>query len=260
MRGELIPVPVPGADALMAVQANGRAWAALKPMCDSLGIDFSRQLRKLKGRSWATVVQRSTVANDGRTREMVFVDSRTIPMWLAIIDEHRVAEEAKPKLIAYQREAAEALDAYFNQRVSNVPAVNQFDVLRAAIDQIEAAQREASEAKALAQRTEARLDGIEGRHDWLSALAYSKIHGLHTSEAPDCPTEGHRAREDPAQSLRGRQQVSELDLGPGPSRAPTLSDFEPTPIVAYEIATGGVTSMFLGAPQQSLVGCPTAYP
>src|SRR5258705_4325466 len=152
-------------------------------MCDSLGIDFSGQLQKLKGRSWATVVQRSTVANDGRTREMVFVDSRPIPMWLANIDEHRVAEEAKPKLIAYQCEAAEALDAYFNQRVSNVPAVNQFDVLRAAIDQIEAAQREASEAKALAQRTEARLDGIEGRHDWLSALAYSKIHGLHTSVA-----------------------------------------------------------------------------
>jgi hypothetical protein len=193
MRAQLIPVPVPGADALMAVQANGRAWAALKPMCDSLGIDFSRQLRKLKGRSWATVVQRSTVANDGRTREMVFVDSRTIPMWLATIDEHRVTEEAKPKLIAYQREAAEALDAYFNQRVSNVPAVNQFDVLRAAIDQIEAAQREASEAKEIATKTEARLDAIEARHDWFAALGYARHVGITDTSLPAMSRLGRRA-------------------------------------------------------------------
>jgi hypothetical protein len=182
MSTDLVHVPVPGADDLMAVQDGDRGLAALKPMCDSLGIDFSRQLRKLKGRSWATVVQRSTVAGDGRTRDMVFVDSRTIPMWLATIDENRVAEEAKPKLITYQREAADALDAYFNQRITSaVPAVNQFDVLRAAIDQIEAAQREASEAKALAAKTEARLDAIEGKHDWFSAVAYARLHDLPTN-------------------------------------------------------------------------------
>lgn len=181
MSTNLVHVPVPGADDLMATQEDGRSLAALKPMCDSLGVAYSSQLQKLRSRSWATVLLRDTVASDGRVRQMVFVDSRTIPMWLATIDENRVADEARVKLVAYQREAADALDAYFNARVSAPPAVNQFDVLRAAIDQIEAAQREATEAKAIAAKTEARLDAIEGKHDWFSAVAYARLHELPTS-------------------------------------------------------------------------------
>lgn len=181
MTADLVPVPVPGADDLMAAQFDGHQWAALKPMCDSLGISLPAQLRKLERRSWATVAQRATVAGDGRTRDMTLIDADTIPMWLATIDENRVADEAKPKLIAYQREARDALAAYFNKRTVHAPSVNQFDVLRAAIDQIEAAQREAEEAKAIATRTEARLDAIEGKHDWFSAIAYARLNDLPTS-------------------------------------------------------------------------------
>lgn len=180
MSANLVPVPVPGADDLMAMQANGREWAALKPMCDSLGIDTWTQQRKLNSKSWATTSIMTVVASDGKTREMVMLDSRSIPMWLATIDEGRVAAEARPKLIAYQREAADALDAYFNGRTVAAPAMNQLDVLRAAIDQIEAAQRDAADAKAIAQRTDERLAAIEGKHDWLSALAYARINELPT--------------------------------------------------------------------------------
>lgn len=182
MTAELVRVPVPGADDLMAMQANGNQWAALKPMCDSLGIDTWSQQRRLNGRSWATTAVMTVVAADGKQREMVMIDRASIPMWLATIDERRVAAEARPKLIAYQREAAAALDAYFNQRAVDVPPVNQFDVLRAAIDQIEAAQREAAEAKAIAERNEARLDSIEGNHGWLTALGYARVKGLPTYE------------------------------------------------------------------------------
>lgn len=181
MSADLVRVPVPGADDLMAAQFDGREWASLRHMCDSLGIDYVTQLRKLKGRSWATVGQKPMVATDGKVREMALVDSKTIPMWLATIDENRVAEEARPKLIAYQREARDALDSYFNKRLVAAPAVNQFDVLRAAIDQIEAAQRQAEEAKAIAVKTEARLDAIEGKHDWFSAIAYARLHDLPTN-------------------------------------------------------------------------------
>lgn len=30
-------------------------------------------------------------------------------------------------------------------------------------------------------RTEARLDALEGRHDWLSALGFARLYGLNTS-------------------------------------------------------------------------------
>ena len=180
MNGDLVPVPVPGADNLMAAQFDGHRWASLRHMCDSLGVDYSTQLRKLRSRSWAIVGQMPTVAGDGKTRDMVMLDRRSIPMWLATIDENRVAPEARQTLIAYQREAGDALDAYFNGRAVTAPAMNQLDVLRAAIDQIEAAQRDAADAKAIAQRTDERLAAIEGKHDWLSALAYARINELPT--------------------------------------------------------------------------------
>jgi hypothetical protein len=178
----LVPVPVPGADAPMqAAQINGRAFVAFRPLCDSLGVDPDTQAKKLRGRSWATTVLSTVVAADGRDREMLMVDRRTLTMWLATLDERRIAAAARPRVIAYQAEAADALDAYFNERSVVAPSVNQFDVLRAAIDQIEAAQREAEEAKAIAVKTEARLDAIEGKHDWFSAVAYARLNGLQTS-------------------------------------------------------------------------------
>ncbi|GAS95518.1 putative prophage antirepressor [Mycolicibacterium canariasense] len=179
MTTELVCVPVPGADDLMATEFNGNQWAALKPMCETLGIDYSAQLKRLKGRSWAVMAVTTMTAGDGKNYQTTVIDRSTIPMWLATIDERRVADDARSQLVAYQREAAAALDAYFNQRAA-APAMNQLDVLRAALDQIEAAQRDAADAKAIAQRTDDRLAAIEGRHDWLSALAYARINGLPT--------------------------------------------------------------------------------
>lgn len=177
MSAELVHVPVPGADDLLAIQAEGREWAALKPMCETLGIDFATQLRKLRSRSWAVVGQRPITAADGKTYQTAVVDADTIPMWLATIDENRVAEDARPKLIAYQREARQALASYFNQRTS-APALNQLDVLSAALDQIEAAQREAQQARQIAAKTDARLDAIEAKHDWFSALGFARYAGI----------------------------------------------------------------------------------
>ena len=80
-------------------------------------------------------------------------------------------------------------------------SMNQFDVLRAAIDQIEIAQRTATEAKEIAQRTDARLDAIEGRHDWFAALGYAKVYGLDTS-AQFLSKFGKRAAKTPAAERR----------------------------------------------------------
>lgn len=55
-----------------------------------VGIDTQAQTRRLNRSSWATVALRGTVAADGKLREMVMVDSATIPMWLATIDQRRV--------------------------------------------------------------------------------------------------------------------------------------------------------------------------
>lgn len=178
---ELIHVPIAGADAIQATVLGGEPFVALKPMCEAMGIDVDGQRRKLDQAEWARTELISVRDAAGRTQRMVGVHADSIPMWLATITPSRVAATARPVLTAYQREAARALRDYFYRGVAVQPAnLTQLDVLRAALDQIEAAQRDAAEAKAIARRTDDRLAAIEGRHDWLSALAYARQSGLPT--------------------------------------------------------------------------------
>lgn len=116
MNNQLVSIPVPGAGSpIMAVQHDGTEWAAVRPICDALGIDSKSQRAKLHGKNWATGVIITSVGADGKSREMYMVDRRTLTMWLATIDTNRVSEAARPTLEAYQLEAANALDSYFHK-------------------------------------------------------------------------------------------------------------------------------------------------
>lgn len=193
MSTELATIAVPGASApILAARFGGTPWVALKPMCEALGIDYSSQLQKLKRRSWATVGQKATVAEDGKTREMVMIDRRTLGMWLATIDENRVVPSAAPTIRAYQAQAADALDSYFAHGAAIAP-VNQFDALRAMIDQIESAERTASEAKALSVDNGARIDAIEGQHGWYAALGYARLHKIENTSTQYLSKVGRQA-------------------------------------------------------------------
>lgn len=191
----LATIPVPGTDAqLFAAQIDGRPMVALKPMCEALGIDVDSQRRKLQSKSWAVAVMSTATGADGKSYQMTMIDRRTMTMWLATIDESRVSEDARPKVVAFQSEAADALDAYFSAGVAvNPSSLSTFDILRAQIDQLETAQRTADEAKALAVKTEARLDAIEGRHDWFSALGYARLNGIKNTSTQHLNKMGRQA-------------------------------------------------------------------
>jgi hypothetical protein len=179
---------------MYAAQVDGQPMAALKPMCDAIGLSYAAQYRKLQSRSWATIALTATVASDGKIRDMVMIDRRTMTMWLATIDESRVNEDARKRVISFQSEAADALDAYFSAGVAvNPSSLSTFDILRAQIDQLETAQRTADEAKALAVKTEARLDAIEGRHDWFSALGYARLNGIKNTSTQNLNKMGRQA-------------------------------------------------------------------
>ena len=170
----LTPIPVPGTDQpLLATEVNGAPMVAFRPLCEALGIAADSQLVKLKGRSWARTTLSVVRHSDGRNREMTFIDRRTMTMWLATLNENRVSDDARPTVIAYQSDAADALDAHFHGHHEVQPR-NQFDVMRAMVDSIESAQRSADEAKAIASNVDDRLTAIEGRHDWYAALGYAR--------------------------------------------------------------------------------------
>ncbi|WP_047888618.1 phage antirepressor N-terminal domain-containing protein [Rhodococcus sp. ARP2] len=125
----LVTIPVPTTDSpLTAAQIDGEAKVSLRHACDTVGIDYSRQLQKLKNKSWARVGIMPTHDTTGRIQQMAMIDRRTFTMWLATIDANRVSEHARPIVEAYQAEAADALDAYFNKGAAINPRADEHQI------------------------------------------------------------------------------------------------------------------------------------
>lgn len=110
----LVEIPFHGTT-IHAINDEGKPLVSVSHVCDSLGIDAKSQRRKLSNKSWATRVMMTSVAEDGKTREMFMVDRRTLTMWLATIDTNRVGDSARALLEAFQNEAADVLDSYFHE-------------------------------------------------------------------------------------------------------------------------------------------------
>lgn len=113
-------IPFHGSDVLV-VDQQGRPHIVLKPAVEHIGVDYSRQRQKLKGKSWAVMGVAPTTGADGKTYEMVTVDVRTFLMMLATIDERRVNDQARPILIAYQSEIADVIEAYWTKGYAENP-------------------------------------------------------------------------------------------------------------------------------------------
>ena len=104
------------AGSVHTILIGGQPHVVLKPAIEELGLDYSTQLAKLKNRSWASVGQSPMqMPGDDQTRSVTVVPVRTFLMLLATINENRVAEAARPTLIAFQNETADAIEAYWTE-------------------------------------------------------------------------------------------------------------------------------------------------
>lgn len=98
------------------VLVDGQPHIVLKPAIEDLGLDFSTQLAKLRTRSWASVGQcPMQMPGDDQIRAVTVVPARTFLMLLATINENRVKTAARPTLVAFQNETADAIEAYWTQ-------------------------------------------------------------------------------------------------------------------------------------------------
>jgi hypothetical protein len=129
------------AGSIDTVMVDGEPHVVFRPAVEAIGLDYSTQLRKLRERSWANRRDIPTVAEDGKTRQMAAVDVRTFLMWLATVNENKVAEPARETLVAYQRETTTAVNDYWTKGGAINPAVSpeQADDLRIQLDDIERA-------------------------------------------------------------------------------------------------------------------------
>lgn len=111
-------------DTIEAIQMpDGKIMVSLKRSCESLGVDFSGQLAKLKSCKWATMEMISTVAQDGRHRGLVMIGLESLPLWLGGISENKVRPEVQAKLLQFQREARDVLARQFFGEPVNTPAI-----------------------------------------------------------------------------------------------------------------------------------------
>jgi hypothetical protein len=116
---DIVTIPFHGTEVL-AVEIGGKPHVVLRPAIENLGLDYSTQLVKLRGRSWAVVGQSPTTGSDGKTYQMTTVDLRTFLMLLATINENNVSEDLRGLLIAYQSDVADVVEAHFTKAA--VPA------------------------------------------------------------------------------------------------------------------------------------------
>ena len=116
-----LPVAFHG-DTLSLVEHNGEPFAAIKPICDAIGLDWKNQHTKLTGAGfrWNCGVI-TIVAADGKQRSMICIPMRKLSGWLASISAAKVKPEIRDKLIAYQDECDIALWCYWTEGHASRP-------------------------------------------------------------------------------------------------------------------------------------------
>ncbi len=135
--GDLVPVQFHG-DTIYAVKVNDRPHVILRPAFESIGLDAKTQIEKLQKQPWATTgVTPVHTGQDGIPRNMITADLRSFLMALATIPVSRVAEHVRPKLIDYQREVADVIEAHFTgaRHHQTIPNTVTWDELSALMRQ-----------------------------------------------------------------------------------------------------------------------------
>lgn len=111
---DIVRIPFSGNE-ILTTQVDEKPFIVFRHAVESLGLDYSGQLRKLQSRSWTNRRDITTVAADGKTRSMVAVDVPTFLMWLATVNETKVSDDVREKLIAYQSESTDAIYGYWTK-------------------------------------------------------------------------------------------------------------------------------------------------
>ena len=120
-------------DELVAIANDNGKYVAIKPICDSLGLGWSSQLKRLKR---DTILSENTIMMttpfNPNGQEMVGLEITFVNGWLLSIDESRVKDDfVKEKVLRYKRECYKVLFEHFNGRqVSNeMQAPDRADVM-----------------------------------------------------------------------------------------------------------------------------------
>lgn len=116
MKAALLPVPFRNAT-LFVTDINGQPYTPMKPIVEGMGLDWKTQYRKLTDnqRFSSTMVEMTTVAEDGKQRLMISMPLRKLPGWMTSIHPNKVRPEIRDNIIAYQNECDDVLWDYWSK-------------------------------------------------------------------------------------------------------------------------------------------------
>lgn len=97
------------------LSTSDEQMVAIRPICEALGIDYSRQLKKIKEDDdlCSVVGVTPTTGADGKQYDMSCLPIRYIFGWLFTINPINVKPEAQEAVRAYRRACYDALYDYF---------------------------------------------------------------------------------------------------------------------------------------------------
>ena len=107
-------------DEIMAITVDGKKFVVPKQICENLGIDWEGQRQRIERDSVlsSTTCVIKVVAKDGKDREMSALPLEYLNGWLFGIDDTRVKEEIRQKVIDYKKQCYIVLYEYFNKGAS----------------------------------------------------------------------------------------------------------------------------------------------
>lgn len=99
------------------VSTSDEQLVAIKPICEALGIDWSSQKQRIERDEIlaSTMVMITTVAADGKDREMCAVPYMFVFGWLFSIDASKVNEDVKESVLKYKMECYKVLFEHFTE-------------------------------------------------------------------------------------------------------------------------------------------------
>lgn len=112
----LVPVQFHG-QTLVTTQHNGEPHVAMRPIVEAVGLNWKAQYDRIQRDDVlrASVVMMTTVAEDGKQRELVCLPLKLLNGWLFGIDTGRLKPELRETIGTYKRECYDALYRYWHE-------------------------------------------------------------------------------------------------------------------------------------------------
>ncbi len=103
---------------ILTVEKGGIQYVAMKPICESIGLDWHSQRQKIKKHPYLDSVTLSSTSTgkDGKRYKMQLLPIKFLQGWLFSVDVNRVKPEIKKKLIDYQVECFDLLHDYWKNK------------------------------------------------------------------------------------------------------------------------------------------------